>query len=226
MLKQDKKVETIPFIDIHTHTEKNANAVFSLLPNQNMQDIEHVNMFSIGWHPWHLMKERAETTLHKIELLATDNRVVAIGETGLDKLCASSSDYQQEIFKWHILLSEKVQKPLIIHCVKAFNEMLEMKKQMQPKMTWIVHGFNNKPEIASQLLRAGVKLSFGKALLNKLSNASTVIKELKPSDFFLETDDCAAGIEEVYSKATYFRNCDIAQLRNEMYQNFINTFQH
>jgi TatD DNase family protein len=77
-----------------------------------------------------------------IEEKLKDENCFALGECGLDKITASDFELQKVVFKKQIQLSEKHQKPLIIHCVKAHQELIEIKKELKPKQVWIFHGFN------------------------------------------------------------------------------------
>jgi TatD DNase family protein len=123
--------------------------------------IQPSNYYSIGVHPWHVDAKSMEYVYEYASLPA----IVAIGETGLDKLSAKDEygfRLQQELFSAHAALSEEVQKPLIIHCVKAWEELLYIRKTIQPAIPWIIHGFRGKDPLASQLINAGLYLSFGK----------------------------------------------------------------
>ena len=62
--------------------------------------------------------------------------------------------------KW-IEISENRELPLILHIVRAFPEIIALKKQLSPKQPWIIHGFRGKPQLASELLRHGFYLSIG-----------------------------------------------------------------
>ena len=58
-------------------------------------------------------------------------------------------------------LSEKNSLPLILHVVKAFPEIIALKKELKPRQPWIIHGFRGKPELAKELHRHGFFLSLG-----------------------------------------------------------------
>ena len=84
-----------------------------------------------------------------------------MGEVGLDKAQGTPLDIQQkELLKW-IEISENRELPLILHIVRAFPEIIALKKQLSPKQPWIIHGFRGKPQLASELLRHGFYLSIG-----------------------------------------------------------------
>lgn len=96
-------------------------------------------------------------------------------------------------------MSEKYKKPLIIHCVKAYSELLEIHKKENPKQPWIIHGFNKNKVLAQQLIDKGFYLSFGVALL-KSKKLQANLKNTPLSQLFLETDDnTTQSIEEIYT---------------------------
>ena len=70
-------------------------------------------------------------------------------------------DKQLEVFKGQIELSEREEKPLIIHCVKAIDGLLRLRRDLHPKMPWMFHGFRGKPQQLRSLLAAGFYVSFG-----------------------------------------------------------------
>ena len=89
---------------------------------------------------------------------------------------------QTTLLRYHYTLSETLRKPLILHIVKAFPEIIALKKQWRPTQPWIIHGFRGKPQLARELLAHGFHLSFGKKY-NPASLART-----PPSRLLHETD--------------------------------------
>ena len=148
-----------PHADIHCHDgSRFREAVINIYPDDEV--IEGA-FHSVGIHPWHTINV-ASSTIERLHLLAAHPQIIAIGETGLDALKGASIDIQTDIFRLHVALSEKHQKPLIIHCVKSFNEIIALKKELRPTMPWIIHGFRGKPQLATQLLNNGFYISLGK----------------------------------------------------------------
>lgn len=149
---------TLP-VDIHTHRpELHPHAIISVMPRLFVP--EPHRYYSVGIHPW----QSAETTSLDIELLgqiAKHPQVVAIGECGIDRLQGAAIERQQEIFAAHVRLSEELQKPLILHVVKAYDLLLKIHKQIHPRQRWIIHGFRGKATTARQLIDAGCDLSYG-----------------------------------------------------------------
>ena len=113
---------------------------------------------SVGIHPWYIYDVEEQLTDLKRQAMLPG--VVAIGETGLDKLVEASLECQQEIFKVSAAFAENLGIFLIIHCVKAWDELIALKKELKPRMPWVIHGFRGNAVLARQLIRQGFYLSF------------------------------------------------------------------
>lgn len=190
-------------IDIHTHNSlaNKSLSIYNLTLAEAGQKIEsnEKELYSIGIHPW-FADEFTDELFGKMAKWADDSRIVAIGECGLDKNSKATFNEQITVFEKQIYLSEKTHKPLIIHCVGYFNELLELKKRLEPQQLWIIHGFRGKPQLASQLLKAGCALSYGENF-----NKESVL--LTPNDkLFVETDESQLSIDEIYSKIAMVKN--------------------
>ena len=145
---------------------------------------------SVGIHPWYIYS--VEEQLAELERQTSFPNVVAIGETGLDKGAEAPLDRQQEIFKASASLAESTGLFLIIHCVKAWGELIASKKELKPRMPWVIHGFRGNAILAGQLIRQGFYLSFGEYF-----NPGAV-RAAWPCRLFAETDDREIDIRTVY----------------------------
>lgn len=170
------------FKDIHTHGRTGADIICSVEPCEGLTGQYGTAWFSVGIHPWSTVEHIDAATWDALEKLAADSRVVAIGEAGLDKHRGGSQAYQEEVFLRHVQLSEKLRKPLVIHCVSRYGRMLELRQNLNPTQLWIIHGFSGKPELARQLVAAGFGISLGHRAAPAL--AATV----PPNRLFHETD--------------------------------------
>jgi TatD DNase family protein len=228
------------FIDIHTHhlTEaKNTKTITNIFAHQpEILDKNTENqLFSIGLHPWHLQTEGQKglitQNMYAVANYAKLPNILAIGETGLDKIRLSkvpnqsSTEFalQKDIFYQHIKISETLQKPLLIHCVKAYTEILAIKKELKPTQTWIFHGFAGSSEIAKALIKEQCFLSFGYSLFT-IPAKSTIFFPNMPIEFlFLETDTQTC-IEKVYAQAAKLKNIAIENLQAQINTNFHRVF--
>lgn len=182
------------------------------------------NLYSFGVHPWKIGKDVNEI-LEEMDTVCRNRRCLAIGECGLDKLVDTDFDLQQKIFCEQIQIANGLEKPLIIHCVKAFNELMACLKKMDVKVPVIIHGYNNNKEIAGELLKKGYLLSFGKALLTPDSNACEVLKHVGRKNFFLETDDTKISIRDIYKKASEILGIEEIILQEQLKSNYQRIFK-
>ncbi|MCL7765016.1 TatD family hydrolase [Polaribacter sp. Z014] len=210
------------FFDVHTHSMCADQHVFSIL-NKYPNATNFSKPFSIGIHPWYIKEETVEQDLLIVSLQLQHKNCLALGECGLDKISETNFELQKAIFKKQVLLSEKYKKPLIIHCVKAHQVIIEIKKELKPTQTWVLHGFNKSIEIAKSLLKNGVVLSIGAAII-KNNKLQKVISEISLSSFVLETDAAEIEIQEVYQKIATIRNIEIEELVSIMNKNFKEIF--
>lgn len=208
-------------LNFHTHQPASTNAVGQVYNwSINQVEIPHRGWFSVGLHPWHIDFDNAPAQLETVAQRAQNERAVAIGECGLDRLVALPLAQQLPIFEAQIQLAEQLKKPVIIHCVRAFDVLVAWKKRTKPTVPLVVHGFNNNLQIAQQLLAHGFYFSLGTALLLPKSNASAVIKMLPINRLLLENDDKNSNIETIYEAASQHLMLPIDTLKIEIWRNF------
>ncbi len=130
---------------------------------------------------------------------------------------------QQSVFEKQLLLAEKYQKPVVIHCVAAFQEIIEIKKRLKIKVPMVIHGFSKNAPIAQQLIDNGFYISFGKYLLQN-PELEPVFKSIPNDKFFLETDTIEEGIEKVYALAAKYKNIEVEELKVIINTNFTRIF--
>lgn len=209
------------FINIHTHSQLYDAQVE--IVNLFVGKGERTNFYSYGIHPWYVKDDYAYELDH-LRNIAKEKRCIAIGECGLDKMSSVDFALQQEVFEEQIKLANELNKPLIIHCVKAFNELINCLNLNDNKVPVIIHGFNNNENIARILKEQGYYFSFGKALLGYESNAAKAIKTVGRKVFFLETDDADLSIKYVYRKASELLGIDEEIIKLQMLENFKSVF--
>lgn len=166
---------------------------------------------SVGIHPWYATLTHLEADYLLLEQVAKTPVVKMIGECGLDRLKGAPLGNQLIILKRQLKLAEALSKPVILHCVKCFDELMAVQKETRPGVPLIVHGFNKHPELGTQLLSKGFELSFGRAILNPDSGAARLLQEL--DIFFLETDDADCNIQEIYQAAANLKKCTVEQIK-------------
>lgn len=210
------------FIDIHTHKKQLSENVFSVA-NKYPVSLDFTSPFSIGIHPWFINKNKIEAELLILAKKLQHKNCVALGECGLDKVIKTDFELQKTVFKKQIQLSEKYQKPLIIHCVKAYQDIVELKKELKPTQVWLVHGFNKNWQVAQSLLKNGILLSFGTAIINH-KKLQEVVAKVPLEKLFLETDDKDDAIVEVYVKVAKLKGVPLEILQQKIQENFKQLF--
>lgn len=211
------------FFDVHTHKKSLSESVFSI-ENKYPNSTDFTNSFSIGIHPWFIDKKQISRELLIVEEKLNNKNCYAIGECGLDKISKTDFELQKFVFKKQIKLSEQYKKPLIIHCVKAYQEIIELKKDLKSTQIWILHGFNKNLQVAESLLKNGIVLSFGEAII-KNTKLQEVLSYIPTSSILLETDNAGIDIQEVYTKVAEIKNIEVVALQNQIHKNFKSFFK-
>lgn len=213
------------YIDIHTHHPTAADGVLAIQSVRFGEIPEpDVSHYSVGLHPWYLEGISRENALMWLQEQAERPEVLAIGEAGLDKLTGAAWDVQMQAFEWCIEVSEQVGKPLIVHCVRAYEEVLAVKKRLQPKQPWMIHGFRKNLSVAKRLLDAGCMLSYGAALLQTQAALHEAFMHTPDGSFFLETDDQHVDIRQIYTAAAAVRQISEEKMERMMRENFQRVF--
>ena len=136
-------MKKIPFIDIHTHIsgqERDTVTVKNIFPGEAIPAFTGKDFFSAGLHPWYIMSQKENNELLQImeDALELDH-VIFVGECGLDKYVKNDFDEQIRVFEAQVLMSEEFQKPLILHCVRAYYEIIQIHNQPLFMVNLIVH---------------------------------------------------------------------------------------
>ncbi|MFA6294708.1 MAG: TatD family hydrolase, partial [Victivallales bacterium] len=211
------------YFNIHRHSPANdldETAITSLFPEQ---EIPENALCSIGIHPWHVDGISLNDALALLNRKCICPAVVAVGECGLDRACGVPFDLQLLAFRPQVELAAMLGKPLIIHCVRAYPELVFEKKSCRNSPPWIVHGFRGNPETASQLIKHGFHLSFGEALMNDV-RLGEILASVPEDRYFLETDESNMSIREIYGKAASLRNTDPESIIVQQRKNALSLF--
>lgn len=155
--------------DFHTHRlDTPPGAGIVCLPQEVLLSPETFKpqeggLYAVGIHPWWTAQPDfdLEHHLQALEEWLQMPEIVQLGECGIDRMRGADIETQQRIFEAQIALSERYKKPMTIHCVRAFDVLLAIRKRLRPTQQWTVHGFRGNPTLAKQLLEAGFNLSFG-----------------------------------------------------------------
>lgn len=168
------------FVNIHTHNPAEGSVARTIVNLEPEQSPDACGWYSTGIHPWRAAE--ADRLWPLVENSAAHPHVVAIGECGLDALRGPQLEIQREVFIRHISLSETLHKPLIIHAVRTWPQLIALRKSTKASMEWIIHGFRGNATLAEELLRHGFSLSFGAKFNPDAFNATPADRRYRETD--------------------------------------------
>lgn len=204
------------FIDIHSHRSGESGALIIRNDLSPVDATAQDAWCSVGIHPWNL-RMNSESTLQQLVSDAVHPHVFALGECGIDTVHRplTSLKDQTELFLCHANIAAAVGKPLILHCVRALDSILQLRKRFFLNAPpWIYHGFGGTPAEAEMLLRTGIVISVGPRLLE--SAKRDILKTYIDTGFFLESDDSGVPISEVYALACDILNISVSVLESRI----------
>lgn len=177
--------------DIHTH-HTTADDAYTTIVNCGESITPESTKCSVGLHPWMISSDWVQR-MTAIATAAESTQVKAIGECGIDLVKGTADEQTQTaVLRKHIELSERLQKPLILHIVKGQEAIMRLRKEYTPTQAWLIHGFRGKPQQATQYINAGFHLSYG-SKFNKEALAAT------PTDrLFVESDESDTPLTDIY----------------------------
>jgi TatD DNase family protein len=213
------------FIDIHTHRLNRDKNIFSVmniaLPSNEIPEKIYV---SAGWHPWDIEPFDLSQIKNLLEIAATRQNVLALGECGLDRSIKIPFEKQIEVFKVHLSIAKKLEKPLVVHCVKAYSDLLEIMKKEKFNGKIVLHNFNGNQLQIDSFLKLDTFFSLGKLIGNRNSKIYKSIHYLPLERIFLETDDSEISIQETYFFASKLLHIPVEKLKSQIIQNFSTVF--
>ncbi|MBI3518693.1 MAG: TatD family hydrolase [Bacteroidetes bacterium] len=211
----------IPYINIHTHHLSQEDGVFLFNNRFGFDKIIYTDsFFSAGIHPW---DADLPISITDLEQLIQHPNCLAVGECGLDSISEVNFHIQTEIFKDQLDLAVNYQKPVMIHCVRSFDELIAICEPYHSSIPLIIHGFNKSIQLAQQLIHKGFYLSLSHAVFkkNNIDMSSIPVEKL-----FLETDDRnTVSIKDVYKSASLLLKIDEDVLKEKIYSNFTTLFK-
>jgi TatD DNase family protein len=203
------------FIDIHTHQRNliGNNSISIRSVDLSDESIPKNEAVSAGWHPWHINNYSLAKIEAKVEQASILNRAI---DTPLD--------LQIEVLKIHLKIASKVNKPLIVHCVKAYSDIANLLKKYRFTLPVIFHAYNGNKIQTAQLLSYNSFFSVGNQSNALLSIANQCLANIPVDRLFLETDDSDISIENQYLRASEKLQVTTDELKKYIEQNFITIF--
>ena len=197
------------FIDTHCHLSKkdyediskviednrNANVLRIIISGCTREDLdETIEIISnypdvyatIGYHPEEADNIKKQDLI-KLEELLTQEKIVGIGEIGLDYHYSSENkEKQQQLFEYQLSLAEKYSLPVVIHTRDATNDTFNILKKH--KVKGIIHCFSGSYETACQYINMGFLLGIGGVITFRNCHLKDTVKKLSLKSIVLETD--------------------------------------
>jgi TatD DNase family protein len=200
------------YYNAHTHT----------IPDNHIgiyqSDAEYTaSLFSVGVHPW----QADVQTLSEIIPALHHNNCRALGEVGLDRLKGPSMEIQHAMLLAQLNLANELQKPVIFHLVRAWDEFYSLIKSRQ-HTPWIIHGFNS-PKQFPRLVQTKVFFSLGPASLQN-PHMQSILSKIPLNRILFETDDTATDINQVYRDYSQATSTPLEELKAQIEQNFLAIF--
>ena len=199
------------FFDFHHHNVQKQAGIYNLSVGESTP----TGFFSTGIHPHVILEDTTEQFIWLKQTVAHQN-CLAIGECGLDGLIKIKDHIQEEVFRRQIELANELNKPLIIHCVRRFSQLIYFRKQA--KVPMIIHGFNKRESIGDELQKHDFYLSFGKSVLQNV-NLQEFVKQFPIEKLFLETDAELFEIELLYQKVADLKKMKVENLVQQIQEN-------
>ena len=209
-------------IDLHTHTISHADRPDIVEIVSSSKPLKG-NVYSLERHPWNVDHEMNDTDQKELKSLLQEENCLALGEIGLDKLKGISFPEQISILRSLLKVAQDEKIPVVIHCVKAFNEIILLKKEFTAIPNWVIHGFNKHPKLAEELIDHGFYLSINP---QKYSRSEEVLSVIPINRIFLETDNSSFLIEDNYIRTSEIVGMDVDELKTQIAQNAKHFFGH
>jgi TatD DNase family protein len=239
----DKKI--LPFLDEIIKRAKDDGVGLIVSPSVNLDSalkiIEISNKFEnilpmIGIHPSEIDNFKDEN-LNQLEYFIKKEKIIGVGEIGLDYTYKTDKNKQKEIFKKQLQLAEKYKLPVVLHIRETFNDVFEILKNFKVVPIW--HSCTGNLEEVEKFLEIGGFISFSGIITFKNANKLREIVKIIPLEIiFLETDSPyltpepyrgkinePVYVKFVYQKVAEIKNIEIEKISNIIRNNFENLFK-
>lgn len=212
-------INQFTYFDSHTHKKYKEQDVAFVRNAFHHLSIPQLNKlpysFSVGLHPWDV-NSHFEVSLQRVNSGASHSNCLAIGECGLDYFIKTDKEIQREVFTRQKALAESINKPLIIHCVRAYHDLIPLIRTSTVPI--ILHHYTGNTDITKQLLFDHIYFSFGKSLFHSQFPLE-VLSQIPMDKILLETDTSAYHIEDIYIKAANLMDVEFEQFQQQITKN-------
>lgn len=212
------------YLNIHTHHKPKIAGEFTIrnvfLHRQHKMPSVAYGL-SVGLHPWHVNEMDMDTCTNKLTEWISSPSIFAVGEIGIDRNIDTSIEIQRKFFEAQLNIARAFQKPVILHAVKSYSDLLPYVKKAH--IPFIFHQFQGNLQQAHDLIKHGAFLSFGKNLFQP--QTEHLFSKIPIGSFFLETDTANhLHISDIYRKAAELKKIDIDSLMKIQNDTFVAVF--
>jgi TatD DNase family protein len=213
----------IKYIDFHSHQaegQEHTLVIKNLFAGEEVPlSVPSGIYYSVGIHPWYLTEENAAEMMAALKNTLGHLRVIAVGEAGFDPMRGPSKKIQYDVFIYQAQLAKEFNKPVVIHAVRAWDVLRTAKKEVNPSVRWVIHGFRGKAKLASELVSENFMISLGFEGISP-----EVVEAAGMNNILLETDDSGRSISSVYSHFTVIIGIGHNELTDRLRDNFNSCF--
>ncbi len=209
----------IRYIDFHSHRPGDGSdtiTIMNLMAGEDVpDDFADNTLFSAGIHPWQLTGENEQHLQTELILTAAHPHVVLIGEAGFDRLKGPATEVQYRTFLFQAAVAREMNKPMVIHCVRGWEELRRAYREVKPGRPWVIHGFRGNSRLAASLADEGFWFSLGSGGIT-----AEILKVIPRERILLETDDTTGSIADVYRIFAAADGCSEEALSGLIRNNF------
>jgi TatD DNase family protein len=214
-------------LDSHSHHSSSVDVISIeniIIDIDDISYLSNAQYYSAGIHPWYTSVLTWQLQFEILQEIAKHQSLIAIGECGFDKAIDLDMATQENVFKAQILLSEEIEKPLFVHAVRSYNEILNIRNSTGAKQTWMIHGFNSSLQMAQQLMDSGCLLSFGKSVLKASMNLNILIEQIPLDKLLIESDEERHLLPKIYNIIAKIKQLSLEQLIESQRDNWRRVF--
>ena len=154
---------------------------------------KYINVYaSVGFHPSDINGVTESDYKEVMELLKND-KVVALGEIGLDYYWEKDSqqrEMQKEWFKKQIITANAYNKPIIIHNRDAFEDCLKILNEHPPIASGVMHCYSGSVDFLQEVLRLGLYIGLDGPVTYRNAKTPKEVAKVVPLDKLLIETDC------------------------------------
>lgn len=206
------------YIDIHTHKEFPSGRAVRTYSIGMDAEAPISDTFSAGIHP----RSAADTNVEDALAYLRVAPVVAIGEIGLDYARETDIIAQTKILEAQLKIAEERSLPVILHCVRAYNDMLHILGGFRLKAV-IFHGYTGSPEQTATIIKKGYYISVGERSLESPKTIEA-LRRTPLDHIFAETDESDSPIETIYGKLAAALQIPLPELQKAIMSNYKKIF--